>query len=55
VLPLADIAVDSTIQTGHWLAFAAFVTVMLTLDLTVFHKKSHEPSLRESAFWTIFW
>jgi tellurite resistance protein TerC len=39
----------------HWLAFAAFVTVMLVLDLTVFHKKSHEPSLRESAFWTAFW
>jgi tellurite resistance protein TerC len=39
----------------HWIAFAAFVTVMLTLDLTVFHRQSHEPSLRESAFWTCFW
>jgi tellurite resistance protein TerC len=28
---------------------------MLTLDMTVFHRKSHEPSLRESAFWTAFW
>src|SRR5688572_29689729 len=28
---------------------------MLTLDLTVFHRQSHEPSLRESAFWTCFW
>ncbi len=43
------------IQMIHWMAFAVFVTVMLTLDLTVFHKKSHEPSLRESAFWTLFW
>jgi tellurite resistance protein TerC len=39
----------------HWIAFGVFVTVMLTLDLTVFHRKSHEPSLRESAFWTCFW
>ena len=59
---LADVAatavsdtIPDTIQMSHWLAFAVFVTVMLTLDLTVFHKKSHEPSLRESAFWTLFW
>ncbi|MHB1037092.1 MAG: TerC family protein [Pirellulales bacterium] len=38
-----------------WLAFAAFVVVMLTLDLCVFHHISHEPSLRESALWTVFW
>ena len=25
------------IQLVHWLLFAAFVIVMLTLDLTVFH------------------
>jgi tellurite resistance protein TerC len=43
------------IQMSHWLAFATMVAVLLTLDLTVFHKKSHEPSLRESAFWTVFW
>jgi tellurite resistance protein TerC len=43
------------IQSIHWVAFAAFVVVMLTLDLTVFHKHSHEPSLSESAFWTCFW
>ena len=55
---LAQAAVSApggTIQMPHWIAFAVFVTVMLVLDLTVFHKKSHEPSLRESAFWTCFW
>jgi tellurite resistance protein TerC len=56
---LADSAIPvpfgGEIQLAHWIAFAAFVTVMLVLDLTVFHKKSHEPSLRESAFWTAFW
>ncbi len=43
------------VQLWHWMAFGVFVVVMLTLDLTVFHRKSHEPSLRESAFWTMFW
>ncbi|MDZ4819785.1 MAG: TerC family protein [Planctomycetota bacterium] len=42
-------------ETWHWLAFGAFVVIMLTLDLTVFHRKAHEPSLRESAWWTVFW
>jgi tellurite resistance protein TerC len=43
------------VQMVHWVAFATLVAVLLTLDLTVFHRKSHEPSLRESAFWTCFW
>lgn len=40
---------------GYWIGFAALVTVLLTLDLVVFHRKSHEPTLRESAFWTAIW
>ena len=57
MLLLADATSAPAVQItiNHWIAFAIFVTVMLVLDLTVFHKKSHEPSLRESAFWTIFW
>ena len=39
----------------HWLIFGTAVAILLILDLTVFHKHSHEPSLRESAFWTCFW
>ncbi len=54
LLAAAD-AAAGPIQMVHWLAFAAFVVVMLTLDLTVFHRKAHEPSLRESVFWTCFW
>jgi tellurite resistance protein TerC len=27
----------------------------LTVDLAVFHRKSHEPTLRESAIWTFVW
>jgi tellurite resistance protein TerC len=55
---LADATVapfGGTIQMSHWIAFGIMVTVLLILDLTVFHKQSHEPSLRESAFWTCFW
>jgi tellurite resistance protein TerC len=55
ILALADAAPSGPITSFHWAAFAAFVVVMLTLDLTVFHRKAHEPSLKESAFWTCFW
>jgi tellurite resistance protein TerC len=53
--PLSFPAAGGTIETSHWLAFGALVTILLVLDLTVFHKNSHEPSLRESGFWTCFW
>jgi tellurite resistance protein TerC len=43
------------IETWHWLAFGAFVVVVLTLDLTVFHRQSKESSLREAAGWTLVW
>jgi tellurite resistance protein TerC len=31
------------------------VTVLLALDMFVFHRHDHAPSLRESAGWSIFW
>jgi tellurite resistance protein TerC len=39
----------------HWVAFGVFVAVMLALDLGVFHRHSREPTLKESAFWTVVW
>jgi tellurite resistance protein TerC len=39
----------------HWVAFGILVTVLLTLDLVVFHRHSREPTLRESAVWTVVW
>lgn len=39
----------------QWVAFGGLVVVLLTLDLCVFHRHDHEPSLKESAWWTIFW
>jgi tellurite resistance protein TerC len=42
-------------QWWHWGAFGVFVAAMLALDLGVFHRHSRKPTLRESAFWTLFW
>lgn len=38
-----------------WIGFNAFVLVMLALDLGVFHRKSHEVSLKEALTWTGAW
>lgn len=38
-----------------WAGFIAFILVMLTIDLGVFHRKAHEVGLRESAIWTAVW
>ena len=35
--------------------FMIFVVVMLTLDLTVFHKKDHIVGVKEAAIWTAIW
>jgi tellurite resistance protein TerC len=39
----------------HWIAFGVLVTVLLALDLFVFHRHDRTPSLAESAAWTAFW
>jgi tellurite resistance protein TerC len=43
------------IAAWHWIGFGVLVTVLLALDLLVFHRHDHVPSLRESAGWTLFW
>jgi tellurite resistance protein TerC len=43
---------DTTIL---WIGFNAFVLIMLALDLGVFHRKSHEISLKEALTWTAVW
>lgn len=52
---LADAAGGSDVALWHWLAFGVFVVVLLVLDLFVFHRHSREPTLRESAVWTVVW
>ena len=38
-----------------WLAFNLFVLAMLAIDLGIFHRKSHEVSLREAFTWSAVW
>lgn len=38
-----------------YLAFTAFVMVVLALDLGVFHKKAHAVSFKEASVWTTIW
>ena len=38
-----------------WIAFNLFVLMMLALDLGVFHRKSHDVTLREALTWTGVW
>ena len=39
----------------HWAAFAGLVVFLLLLDLKILHRTDHEPSLRESTLFTLFW
>ena len=38
-----------------WLAFLAFIAILLALDLGVFHRKAHVVSVREALGWTVIW
>ena len=38
-----------------WAIFAATVTLMLALDLGVFHRKAHVVGFREAAIWSLVW
>ena len=39
----------------HWIAFVAFVILLLALDLGVFHRKSHEVKIKEALIWSAVW
>jgi tellurite resistance protein TerC len=38
-----------------WLGFNVFILAMLVLDLGVFHRKSHEVSVKEATIWSAVW
>lgn len=40
---------------GFWIGFVAFVVVMLTLDLFVFHKKDTVMKVKTALLWSAFW
>lgn len=43
------------IQLIHWIAFLAFVFLLLALDLGVFHRNSHEVKVKEALIWSAVW
>lgn len=57
--PVADLAAPAGHLPAdlyyHWLGFGVLVVVLLVLDLLVFHRHDHQPSFRESAWFTVFW
>lgn len=38
-----------------FIAFNAFILLMLAVDLGVFHRKAHAITIRESAIWSVVW
>jgi tellurite resistance protein TerC len=50
-----NLTLDMSDSTVLWIAFNAFVVIMLALDLGVFHRKSHEVSVKEALIWTGAW
>lgn len=38
-----------------WVAFIAFVLLMLALDLGVFHRKAHVVAVKEALTWSVVW
>ena len=42
-------------QTWTWAGFILFVLAMLAIDLGVFHRKSHEVTIREALAWSGVW
>jgi tellurite resistance protein TerC len=45
----------SDVPVFWWVAFNAFVIVMLSLDLGVFHRKAHTVSIKEALLWSAVW
>jgi tellurite resistance protein TerC len=42
-------------QVLLWVGFSVFVVTVLTLDLGVFHRKSHTVSIKEALTWSAVW
>lgn len=38
-----------------WVGFLCFVTILLILDLGVFHRKSHAVGMKEAIVWSVIW
>lgn len=52
---MADLFAHSAGSPLLWGTFFVLLTVMLALDLGVFHRREHEVKSREAAIWTAVW
>ncbi len=52
---VAETAAKLTVPGWHWGLLIGWFAFLLILDLVVFHKEDHEPSMRESITQTIVW
>lgn len=43
------------VSLGYWVLFFSFVIIMLALDLGVFHRGNHAPTMKSSLLWSAFW
>src|SRR4029077_6704209 len=43
------------VSIWFWVAFNAGVLVILAVDLGVFHRNAHAPSVKEAALWSAAW
>jgi tellurite resistance protein TerC len=53
--PSCDKTLNQFFTLWHWLGFGALVTILLAIDLGLFHRKSRDTSIREAAFSTLSW
>lgn len=42
-------------SVAGWVGFTVFVLAMLAVDLLVFNRKAHRPSMREAIGWSVVW
>ena len=53
--PVATLAISADYRPIAYAGFLAIISVILLLDLGVFHRKAHVVSTREAIRWTIVW
>ena len=46
---------NMVIDVYVWAGFIAFIILLLTVDLGIFHRKSHEVKIKEALLWSTVW
>lgn len=54
-VPQKKVEISMAVSLGYWVLFFIFVIIMLALDLGVFHRGNHAPTMRSSLLWSAFW